>query len=455
MLTRLPIRFKLALLVGGCGLVLVSLLIPLEANRAEGSAERALDEALREEMAEAVGVVAGGENPAVLGESHAGSSTRFVYQLLDGEGRIEASSQEGFSSPLVRANGTSLSESSDIVSATEGVTGTPMRALALALTLDGSVKTLVVGADTGVVADNRTDALWRTTVIGLAAALAMAVGVFLVTGLVLRPVERIRRSALDVSNGVEGAAIVIPPADDELRRLALAFDRTVREFERHLAERDRFIAEASHELRTPITKLRTELDLALRRPRTVDELRQSLVEASRHTARLVRLVEQLLDLTRLQAAAHTELRPVAVDEVIAELLEFYPDVSWIPTGMWVDGDPVMIDRAVRNLLDNALTHGEPPVAVTATCTRDAVVIEVSDSGPGLDDDLTQAAGQPFRRSTTARAAVGSGLGLAIVAEIAAQHHGHISFRNSGETNMACLELRATAPPPPYTRGTPR
>lgn len=428
--------------MGGSGLLLMTLLVPLEVHRAADSAEQALDESLREEMGEAVGVVASGQSPALLSDSHAGSSTRFVYQVLDLAGRVEASSEGGSPAPFIRDDGQPIIQPTDIVDVTEASTGIPMRAFALALEVDGSTKTLAVGADTGVIAATRTDAWWRYLAIGLGLSLLIAVGTYVVTGLVLRPVERIRRSALDVSDGVEGATIVIPTADDELRRLALAFDRTVREFERSAAARDRFIAEASHELRTPVTNLRTSLDLALRRPRSGDEMRDALTDASRHTARLARLVEQLLDLTRLQSATPPVLQPVDLDEVIAELLEPYPDVAWTPTGLWVEGDPVTIGRALQNLVDNALTHGEPPVSVSARRTSNEIVIEVRDAGPGIDDEVSPLASQPFRRSRAARAAGGSGLGLAIVAEIATQHRGRLSFRHSAGTNTACLQLRA-------------
>jgi len=446
-LNRLPIRWRAALLVGGCGLLLLTILVPLDARRAADSAQQALDESIREETGEAVGVIASGQSPALLGDSHASSSIRFVYQVLDLMGRVEASSEEGLSAPFVRDDGTPLIQATDIVKVTEASTGIPMRALALALEVEGASKTLVVAADAGVIAAARTDALWGSLAIGLGRSLLIAVGTFLVTGFVLRPVERIRRSALDVSDGVEGATIVIPTANDELRRLALAFDRTVREFERSAAARDRFIAVASHELRTPVTKLRTELDLALRRPRSADEMRRALTEASRHTARLARLVEQLLDLTRLQSATPPKLKPVDLDGVLAELIELYPRVTWNPTGLWVEGDPVTIGRALQNLVDNALTHGALPVSVSARRASDEIVIEVCDAGPGIDDDVSPLVDQPFRRS---RAAGGSGsgsgsglgLGLTIVAEIATQHRGHLSFGHSAGTNTAYLRLRA-------------
>ena len=143
--------------------------------------------------------------------------------------------------------------------------------------------------------------------------------------------------------------------------------------------------------------------------------------------------------SRQGGAPTRALEPVDLDGVIAELLEFYPEVAWKPTGLWVEGDPVTIGRALQNLVDNALTHGELPVSVSARRTSDEIVIEVRDAGPGIDDDVSPLAGQPFRLS---RAADGSGLGLAIVAEIATQHRGRLSFRHSAGTNTACLQLRA-------------
>ncbi|CAN5433678.1 ATP-binding protein [soil metagenome] len=440
-MNRLPIRWKAALLVGGSGLLLLTVLVPLDARRAADAAEHELNESIREEMGEAVGVIANGQSPALLGDSHASSSIRFVYQVLDLEGRVVASSEDGPAASFVREDGTPLAQPTDIVKVTEVSTGTPMRALGIALIVDGTTKTMVVAADASVISAARTHALWESLAIGLGRSLLIAAGTFLITGLVLRPVEKLRRSALDVADGVEGATIVIPTANDELRRLALAFDRTVREFEQSAAARDRFIAVASHELRTPVTKLRTELDLALRRPRSADEMRHALIEASRHTVRLARLVEQLLDLTRLQSATPPTMAPIDLDGVIADLLALYPRVTWKPTGLWVEGDPVTIGRAVQNLLDNALTHGQLPVSVSASRASDEIVIEVCDAGAGFDDDVMPMAGQTFGRS---RAGGGAGLGLAIVAEIAAQHGGRLSFRHVAGTTTACLGLRASS-----------
>ncbi|MGD9701730.1 MAG: sensor histidine kinase [Acidimicrobiia bacterium] len=442
MLSRIPIRWKLALLVGGCGLAVLAALVPLESQRARGSAEQALDDALREELGEAVGIVANGQSPTVLGDAHATSATRFVYLLLDQDGQVEAASEEHLTTTLVRDGGAPLAGPSDIIDVTESGSGTRMRALSVALTIDGAPKILVVAADTSGVRSAGADGARRTITVGALASMFIALGTYLITGVALRPVERIRISALRVARGDPDAHIEIPVADDELRRLAVAFDETVSELERSAAARDRFIAEASHELRTPITRLRTGLDLALRRPRTVDELSSALAEASRHTSQLTRLVEQLLDLSRLQAGRELDSCSVAVDEVIAEVVECFPDVEWETSGLWTRGDRDMLQRAVQNLVDNAFVHGRPPVRVTSSPRADELVIEVSDAGNGVDGEDGILTHEPFRRSNAARGRVGTGLGLAIVAEIVQQHHGHVELAHRDGRTAACIHLPA-------------
>lgn len=442
-LNRLPIRWKMALLIGGCGLALTVALVPIETQRARQAAERSIDDSLREELGEAIGIAGNGLSVTGLGDAHATSATQFVYLLLDAAGQVEDSSEHSVTAALTRNDGSPITGATGIVDAV-GPSGARLRAASVTLGIDDSTKTLVVAADTAVVGAAGADATRRWIIDGLLASVLIALGAYVITGLVLRPVERIRRSALRVATGEAAAQIEIPVPNDELRRLALAFDQTVRELQRSVSVRDRFIAEASHELRTPITRLRTELDLALIRPRSRDELTQALSDASRHAAQLTRLVDQLLDLTRLRADQHVDGGPVSVDDILDDAIGCESDVVWTPSGAWTWGDHSMLVRAVQNLVENAIIHGGSPVTVKVSLLDD-VSIEIVDCGEGFDIDHAFTATTPFTRSRSARGRVGAGLGLAIVGEIARRHGGRFELARFVDRTVATLHLPAWSP----------
>jgi signal transduction histidine kinase len=186
------------------------------------------------------------------------------------------------------------------------------------------------------------------------------------------------------------------------------------------AER-RLIDEASHDLRTPLSVLKAELDLALMRPRKAAELEQALRTASEQTDHLVRLAEDLL------VHARARRGPMAVRREPIELQSFCIEaaapfraagkpVTVAAEDHVVQVDPVLLRQAVRNLLDNAFAHGAgADVTLRASRVDHRVAVSVSDAGPGLP---------PRLQRRLARADTGEGgLGLSIVAAIAEGHGG--------------------------------
>src|SRR5206468_3203842 len=199
----------------------------------------------------------------------------------------------------------------------------------------------------------------------IALALASLAG-WLAAGAALRPVERMRRDADAISLAEPSRRLPVPQTGDELARLGITLNSMLDRIGESLQREQRFLDEASHELRTPLSVLRMELDLALARARTPEELQAALRNASAETDRLVRLAEDLLVLSRArdgsiplhrretsmgellrQAAATTGTRAgaegvtVAVDD---------------PDGMTAILDPARMRQAVDNLLDNAIRH---------------------------------------------------------------------------------------------------
>ena len=193
----------------------------------------------------------------------------------------------------------------------------------------------------------------------------------------------------------------------------------------------RFVADASHELRTPLSLLRTELELALRRPRTPEEHEAALRSVAEEVDRLMRLAEGLLLLATAEEAG---LQPERIQ--VSELLESvarrfgnHGAVELDDTLGEVEADRLRLEAALGNLVENAFRHGAPPIRLEAAREGDRAVFRVTDAGPGFPPDFLEHAFERFARADEARTEKGAGLGLAIAAAVARAHGGEATARN--------------------------
>ena len=279
-------------------------------------------------------------------------------------------------------------------------------------------------------------------------ALASVVGLA-VARASLRPVEDLTAAAERVAQTSRLDPIEVH-GEDELGRLAVSFNAMLDALARSRVRERQLVADAGHELRTPLTSLRTNLDLLVQsdaaqpgaqlagtdRAELLDDVRAQLTELSG-------LVDDLVELSREgMPAAH------AVDLDLAEVVAHgvdrvrlrSPGVRWdVATEPWeVRGDEALLERAVTNLLDNAVKWSPAGGQVTVRL-RDGV-LGVADDGPGIDPTDVPHVFDRFYRSTAARALPGSGLGLSIVARAAQQHGGAVEVRRS-PSGGALLMLR--------------
>jgi len=276
-------------------------------------------------------------------------------------------------------------------------------------------------------------------VLPLAVLLSSGVGYF-VARAALRPVENMRGRAAEISAENPGQRLPLPRARDEVYRLGETLNEMLGRLDAGLARERRFVADASHELRTPLATLRTELELAMRRPRSPEELEEALGSAREEVERLVRLAEDLLVLARADdgrlllsverhdvrglldaVAGRSDSRASAAGRAL--------EVS-APKEQAISGDRMRLEQALGNLVDNALRHGEGTVRLSAQTSSDALVLSVSDEGEGFPDDFLPHAFERFSRADAARTGGGGvGLGLAIVKAIARAHGGTASATN--------------------------
>jgi signal transduction histidine kinase len=410
----LPIRWRLALAFAVAMAVVLSALGAFLYVRLENSLTDGLDETLEVRAAQI-------DATAAIGPA----GDEGVIQVFDTRGRLIASSP-GRSAPLLTAD--------EIA-----------RARARAFTFERDARRVLVTPRSGgsvlavgVSLEDRDEALRsllaQLLVVGPLALLLSSVGGYFLAAAALRPVEAMRREAEAVSAAEPGRRLTLPPADDELRRLGETLNQMLASLETALERERRFVADASHELRTPLAMLRAELELALRRERTPEELDRAVRSAAEETERLSRLAEDLLVLARSEGGKLPVRRePVAVAELIEGIAErFRPqadDAGRVIETKSEDGLVVHVDRlraeqAVGNLVDNALRHGRGRILVEARREgAETVELHVRDEGPGFPAELVDKAFEPFSRGDSARTGPGAGLGLSIVDVIARAHGG--------------------------------
>jgi two-component system OmpR family sensor kinase len=224
-----------------------------------------------------------------------------------------------------------------------------------------------------------------------------------------------------------------------------------------VARERRFIADASHELRTPLTTLKSELDVALQRERSPDELRAALGSAREEADRLVALAEDLLVLARADEGELPITRePLDVGALLADVAERRGAHAGraigvaAPPGLVLDADRRALERAVGNLVDNALTHGSGAIELSAADGAGAVRIAVRDHGPGFPPGFADRAFERFARPDAGRSGGGAGLGLAIVDAIARAHGGSVvtSAADPGARVEIVLPASSSPHPPP-------
>lgn len=269
----------------------------------------------------------------------------------------------------------------------------------------------------------------------LLSVVVASLGGWWLAGRALRPVRAMAEAAERITGSQSGGRLPVAPAADEFARLGERFNALLDRLDGALVQQRRFLAEAAHELRTPIARLRGEVELALD-PRVPPEDRSEQMERMRDDlADTGRLVDELLQLARADAGGQeVRLAPAFLDDVVVDAVRAWGGEAArrsVALGLSaLEEAPVTIDaalvrRLVGILVDNALSYTPPGgmVDVRVRHTGDAALLEVEDTGIGMADAERARAFERFQRGRRAREMnpEGSGLGLAIVEWVAGQH----------------------------------
>lgn len=279
------------------------------------------------------------------------------------------------------------------------------------------------------------DTVFHLVLIGIP-LLVLITGIvtYLAAGRALRPVEAIRARVATTRD--PSVRVPVPPARDEVGRLAETMNEMLGRLQAGQAVQRRFVADASHELRSPLATIATGLELLARDSSGPAADRDAVTALRGETARLGRLVDALLLLAR---ADESGLRPrfedVDLDEV-AEAERLRPAGRIVPrfeaAHVRVVGDRGQLAQVVRNLVDNACRHARSMVVVSVRPAGRYAALDVADDGPGVPTDQRARVFERFVRLDDARARAdgGAGLGLAIVAEVVAAHGGTVDVVGS-------------------------
>ena len=241
-------------------------------------------------------------------------------------------------------------------------------------------------------------------------------------------VRRLTRRLEDLQRGVEkiGSGDLTARVDvqgrDEIASLATGFNDAVGKIQTLVDSHRMLLANASHELRTPLSRIRLGVEML----KGGDPDR--LASLQRDIAELDELIDEILLMSRLDSGGQENLaETVDLVALAAEETARYPDCELSGTAMPVVGDARLLRRLIRNLLDNAFTHGAHPVRVEIAQASDAVSLKVLDGGEGIADADYEKVFQPFYRGRGRQNVHGYGLGLALVREIAKAHGGTVDL----------------------------
>jgi two-component system, OmpR family, sensor kinase len=281
----------------------------------------------------------------------------------------------------------------------------------------------------------------------------------------LRPLTDMALAAQSITAADLGQRLPPAATGDKLEELGRAFNDLLSRLEESFERQRRFTGDASHQLRTPLTAMLGQVEVALRHDRDRDEYRRVLGLVQKQTGRLRQIVEALLFLSRADTeSAAPPLEQIELGPWLEEHLagwETHPRAADLRPefsgALWAEVHPPLLGQALDNLLDNACKYSSPgsPVAVRLRREEETICLEVEDRGCGIDADDLPHIFEPFYRSRAVQRSAGVGLGLAVAGRIIASFGGRMDVSSTaGKGTKFTVRLPAASPAPPGSDGRP-
>ncbi len=280
---------------------------------------------------------------------------------------------------------------------------------------------------------NHTRFFWAPLLFLASVAIIIGLSAYPLVRRLTRRLERLQRGVEAMGAGDFSTRVAIE-GKDEVAQLGGSFNQAAEKIETLLGAHRQLLANASHELRTPLSRIRLGIDLLKGQE---DEPRKKALEQD--IDELDQLVDEILLMSRLDANNEHEpwqeidLLAVAAEEC-ARYDAQYQDCNLDGRSVLINGDLRLMQRMVRNLLENAYRHGKPPVDIRVGSKDGFAMLEIVDHGPGIPKDEREKVFAPFYRLSDRQDVKGSGLGLALVLQIVESHKGQVELFDDGQSD---------------------
>lgn len=279
-------------------------------------------------------------------------------------------------------------------------------------------------------------------IVGMSVGLFVALAAGLLAGRqAARRAEELSRTTRDVMAGDLGRRARIPGGNDEFNRLALDLNAMLDRLQSVVMQMRTAGDAIAHDLRSPLTRMRSRLEAALESPPNTDGDRDALIRTMEETNKLLTTFSAVMQIARLESQDPWRFEPTDVSQVAAEFAEFWEPVveeaglqfsSNVTDGLIALGDPRLLGQAISNLIENAVKYTPAGGAISVDARRrtdGAIEILVEDDGPGIPPQDRGRVLDRFTRLEAHRNSPGAGLGLSLVAGVARVHKGRIELRD--------------------------
>jgi signal transduction histidine kinase len=320
----------------------------------------------------------------------------------------------------------------------------------------------------GKSSEARQDLLARfRATLGLVTLLIVAIaltGGWLVTQSALQPIRRLTDAVRHIiQTGQTDERVAVPPHDDELQQLTLLFNAMLDKIQGLVNGMRGALDNVSHDLRTPLARLRGTAELALAASPDLDRQRDALADCVEEADRVLTMLNTLMDITEAESGAMPlERKPVDLASVAARAVDLYRDVAeakgvtltaYSGEGVEVVGDHVRLEQVAANLIDNAVkyTPRGGHVAIELGRENGRALMRVRDTGPGIPADELPHIWDRLYRGDQSRTERGLGLGLSLVKAIVEAHGGSVSVTSDvGHGSVFTVQLPSSPSTPPFT-----
>ncbi len=355
-----------------------------------------------------------------------------VAQVVDDKGRVLAASPNAEGAPpLTDEPAVGGLRVEEVVGPDDGETEEYRLWTSTGPSADGGRVRVYVGTSLESVRE-ATENLRAALMVGVPLVwLLLVVASWLLVGRALRRLDRIRAEVDTITESDLSRRVGAEHRRDEVGRLAATMNRMLGRLEQANERQRRFIADVSHDLRSPLTAQRTQIEVAMAHPGSVDD-EQLMGDLLAHVDEMDSLVGDLLfvvtDDERPRTRQPLDLEDVVLEEAARVRRLGGPEVDTSAVSAApVTGDPDELRRLVRNLVENAVGHAASRIELRAATGEGSVVVDVLDDGPGVPTGQEQAIFERFHRGDAARTSRGTGLGLSIARTVAERHGGTLSL----------------------------